>query len=74
MVYKLSDKGFNKKLSHACKYCLHAYSCTDTEILCKHKGVVGLNDCCRKYKYDPLKREPQIQSKDISWSAKDFDL
>ena len=70
----MAKKVFNKKLSRACKYCINAHSCTDTEILCKHKGVVSINDSCRKYKYDPLKREPMNMLEKENWSAKDFEL
>ncbi len=70
----MAKKAFNKKLSHACKYCINSKSYTDTNILCKHKGVVSVNDSCRKYKYDPLKREPQKMPDSENWSSKDFEL
>ena len=70
----MARKPFNKNLSHACKYCINSRVCTDTEILCKYKGVVGVNDSCRKYKYDPLKREPLKINQTQTYSAKDFEL
>ena len=72
--YKLSNNAFSKELSHACKYCINARSYNNTEMLCKHRGVVLLNDCCKKYKYDPLKREPQRILQNENWTAEDFEL
>ena len=32
-------------------------------ILCKYKGIVSEDYVCRKYIYDPLKREPKAPQK-----------
>lgn len=32
-------------------------------ILCKYKGIVDEDNTCRKYVYDPLKRQPKAPPK-----------
>ena len=43
----------------ACKYCSSAVVTADASvILCRRKGNVMPEDSCRRFKYDPLKRQP----------------
>ncbi|MBR4868126.1 MAG: hypothetical protein IKU10_03130, partial [Clostridia bacterium] len=43
----------------ACRYCEWGRLSFDgSAVLCPKKGVVEPDDVCRKYVYDPLKREP----------------
>ena len=43
----------------ACKYCTLAVVTADEKvILCRKRGSVSGDDFCRKFKYDPLKRQP----------------
>lgn len=69
----MSNKHFNKKLEHHCEYCVHGvvldYS---KEILCKKKGITDATDSCRKYKYDPLKREPKKLKISNNYNPEDF--
>ena len=52
------NKAINKP-QPACKYCLKAVLTPDKEvILCPKKGSVSADDSCRRFKYDPLKRQP----------------
>ena len=49
---------FNKDIEKICLYCEHAKeNISGDDILCPFKGVVSFNFKCRRYKYDPLKRE-----------------
>ena len=42
-----------------CLFCENASQLKDTEdVICRLKGVVSSDFCCRKFVYDPLKREP----------------
>ena len=42
-----------------CLFCENASRLKDTEdVICRIKGVVSLDFSCRKFVYDPLKREP----------------
>lgn len=66
---------FNKKLPHACAYCVHGRtSLFSGEILCPKHGITDPKDFCGKYKYDPLKRVPeQIKIAD-NYTPEDFSL
>jgi len=51
---------FNKKMEPACAYCSYGNKSMDGKtILCLKKGAVSPEYSCRKFKYDPLKREPK---------------
>lgn len=48
-----------KSFVPACKYCKKARLTADGEvILCERHGSVLPDDSCRRFKYDPLKRQP----------------
>lgn len=55
-----------KELDYA-KICLFCENATilksDTNLLCKYKGIVSEDYVCRKFVYDPLKREPKSAPK-----------
>lgn len=68
-------KLFNKSTRKSCAWCTYGVkSQYSDEIFCKKHGVVGTDDVCRKYSYDPLKRTPDNIVIDKSYSAKDFEL
>lgn len=52
-----------RKESDYIKMCLFCENATvlksDTNLLCKYKGIVSEDFFCRKFVYDPLKREPK---------------
>ena len=69
------SKIFNKKISPACKYCIHSTPLSFTDdMVCKYKGVTESNSSCRKYKYDPLKRQPSTLVLEKNYSKSDFEL
>lgn len=42
-----------------CKYCEHAEALTDQDaMLCEKMGIVSAAYRCRRFRYDPLKRDP----------------
>lgn len=49
---------FKKDIEPSCSYCVHSSQISDTEAVCIKKGVVSLGGQCRRFKYDPLRREP----------------
>lgn len=58
-----------------CEYCAHARPSPDGEtVLCAKKGVVAKDGCCRRYKYDILKRQPRRAPKLPEFDAADFEL
>ncbi len=65
-------KMFDKTLPKKCEYCLFASPLGEGDLLCKKRGIVRLDDLCRKYKYDPLKREPKKQLISDNYSPEDF--
>lgn len=71
----MSNKVFSKELPHHCEYCAHGMASEfSDEILCLKKGITHAFDSCRKYKYDPLKRQPQRQKVDNNYSSEDFSI
>ena len=71
----MANKIFNKKLSHACKYCeFAAKAAYGDDILCRYRGVTRPDDNCHKYRYDPFKRVPQKIKVNKNFSSKDFEL
>ncbi|MBQ7599736.1 MAG: YfhO family protein, partial [Clostridia bacterium] len=54
-----------KKIVKCCRYCEKAGDLRDPELkLCSLKGVVSSTACCRKFSYDPLRRDPEKQVTD----------
>lgn len=49
---------FTKKIEPRCAYCQRGTPIHETQVLCLKKGVVSLDDACRHFRYDPLKRIP----------------
>ena len=48
-----------EEIERFCKYCEHAEELRNSAtMLCKTRGVVSSVSCCRRFRYDPLKRTP----------------
>ena len=69
-------KLFGKKdISASCSYCVHGRIAPNKEsILCKKAGLVDVDYSCKKFKYDPLKRQPQRPRPIIKYEEDDFSL
>ena len=49
-----------------CRFCQFSAELADGEkLLCEKKGIVSAEYVCRKFAYDPLKREPKRLSRDV---------
>ena len=47
------------RIEKYCKYCAAAETLSDPDtMLCRKFGVVRASFCCRRFRYDPLKRTP----------------
>ena len=47
------------EIEKICRFCEKATDIVDeSTVLCKKKGIVSENGCCRSFRYDPLKRAP----------------
>ena len=58
-----------------CGWCEHGRLLDgDDEVLCPRHGVMALDDSCRKYKYDPLKRKPKKVKLNTDFDESDFAL
>lgn len=64
-----------KSFVPACKYCKRAKLTEDESvILCQKHGSVTPDDSCRRFKYDPLKRQPGHISDLPEYTADQFVL
>ena len=62
-------------VSPACAYCKNGRLSPDGEgVLCSKKGIVEKDFCCKKYKYDILKRQPKRPKKKKKFSPDEFKL
>ena len=49
-----------KDYEPACELCLHGKLAPDgSSVLCSLRGVMRRTSRCKKYEYDPIKREPK---------------
>lgn len=64
---------YGGEVSPRCSYCAHGKS-IGAEILCRKMGVMQPDSCCKKFRYDPLKRVPQTASIRKDFSPEDFKL
>lgn len=69
-------KLFNKNdIVASCAYCAHGKLSPDNEtILCKKLGIVDIGFSCRKFTYDPLKRQPRRPKPLEKFEEADFTL
>lgn len=67
---------FNKNIEPQCAFCEHGTPIGDSNtVLCrKVGGVMQSFSKCKKFKYDPLKREPKVISFKGDFSKEDFSL
>jgi hypothetical protein len=71
----MPKKVFNKNLEKRCGYCLFGRKSEfSNEVMCLKRGITDVNDCCRRFKYDPLKREPQRVKIDKDFTKEDFEI
>jgi len=64
-----------ENISPACAYCLHGKLSPDRQsVLCIKKGVLLPTSSCKKFIYDPLKRQPQRLPKIPKMNPEDFAL
>ena len=49
---------FRKNIDPRCAYCQRGQQINDREVACVKHGIMAVEDYCRSFKYDPLKRGP----------------
>lgn len=50
---------FARKIPPSCSYCRYGRHIGDGEIACLKRGITSAGSSCKKFSYDPLKREPE---------------
>jgi len=50
---------FWKNIEPCCAYCKYGSPVNLDRVACIKRGIVPLYGACRKFSYDPLKREPE---------------
>ena len=67
---------FREEMPRSCSYCTFGTKLENGNVLCIKKGIVRVEDSCRKFEYDPCKRLPlKEKSLDFSkYSEDDFTL
>lgn len=67
---------FKKDIDPCCSYCMSGTRISSTEVACLRLGIVSAGGQCKKFRYDPLKREPTCLSplKTDHFSEEDFIL
>ena len=69
------NKLFSRDISPACKYCAFGRATADGgEVLCEKRGIMLPDSSCKKFSYDPLKREPARCAAPSDFTAEDFSL
>ncbi len=54
------------EIERFCRFCRHSSELSDGDaVLCSKKGIVSAGFVCKKFTYDPLKREPKRLSKEV---------
>ena len=49
---------FRKDIEPCCAYCERGSRISETQVACAKKGVMGAEQHCSAFRYDPLKRVP----------------
>ena len=50
---------FRRDMEPSCAYCRHGSQINIEKVACFKYGIVSLYGACRKFVYDPLKRQPE---------------
>ena len=71
----MANSILSKKIPKSCDYCFYGRKSSAFDvILCKYKGPVDIQNHCRKFEYDPLKREPKFTTNIPKFKSEDFEL
>lgn len=66
---------YGSDISPKCIYCMRGRAVQGSnEILCREMGVMQPDSCCKKFKYDPLKRAPRTLKITSDFKPEDFSI
>jgi len=64
-----------EQFTPACSLCEYGRPSPDaTTVLCVKRGIMLPGSNCKKYRYDPLKRQPAVKQKLPDYTPEDFRL
>jgi len=71
----MKQKIYGNRIEPACDVCQMGKRSADGQaVLCAKKGIMPLYHSCRKFIYDPLKREPTPNQQLPAYSPEEFSL
>ena len=70
----MKRKIFSVKQNKKCCNCVYSTKLEQKVFICKKHGVVEKDDRCISFKYDPLKREPELPPETTGYTKEDFSL
>jgi len=70
----LKFKLFKNKIEPSCSYCKFGRADSSEKVFCQKKGIKSLDESCKSFKYDPLKRVPNKIILNSEYSKKDFEI
>ena len=50
---------FSRNIAPSCSYCRNGSSIGNGEVACLKRGITSAGGSCKRFAYDPLKREPE---------------
>ena len=65
---------FDKDIRRVCALCENAAVIDGDTVICRRKGPMDATASCRRFKYDPLLRQPQRPAALKKYTQKDFEL
>ena len=64
---------YDKKMEPRCKYCsIGILAADEKSVICKKRGIMDPDSQCKRFKYDPLKRQPRRAPKMMEFSEDEF--
>jgi len=67
---------YRRRIEPLCDYCRYGTPIGNEEIVCLKQGFSKSGEYCAKFRYDALKRAPEVRAKPDSsgFEKKDFEL
>ena len=65
---------FKNKIEPSCSYCKFGKVDSNEKVYCHKKGIKNIDESCKSFKYDPLKRVPKKIVLSSEYSKKDFEI
>ncbi len=71
----MKSKFFKNKVEPSCAYCKFGrVDSNEEKVFCQKKGITNVNDFCKAFSYDPLKRVPKAIVFSTDLTEKDFEI